>query len=85
VLFPFERGLSTTRVLSWFTVSRWAMDAYGATIRLTRLPPPSRVPETQFSPTPANLVEKWQILGGYAAACLVVTWLLLRWRHHEDA
>ena len=22
VLFPFERGITTTRVLSWFTVSR---------------------------------------------------------------
>ena len=55
VLFPFESGISTTRVLSWFTVSRWAMDAYGATIRLARLPPVSRSPRPRSScSTPAT-------------------------------
>jgi ABC-type multidrug transport system ATPase subunit len=83
VLFPFGSGITTTRVLSWFTVSRWAMDAYGATIKLARLPPPSRVAQPEFAATAANLLDKWQILGVYTLACLVLTWALLLVRDDE--
>jgi ABC-type multidrug transport system ATPase subunit len=88
VLFPFEGEWTTTRVLSWFTVSRWAMDAYGATIKLARLPsPPGSVPGTQaeFAATQSNLFFKWQILGAYAVVCLVLTCLLLAARDDERA
>jgi ABC transport system ATP-binding/permease protein len=83
VLFPFGSGITTTRVLSWFTVSRWAMDAYGATIKLARLPSPSRTPQPEYAATVGNLVEKWQILGGYTLACLALTWALLLVRDDE--
>jgi hypothetical protein len=81
VLFPFEGGVSTTRVFSWFTVSRWAIDAYGATIHLARLPPATRAPE--FAATRANLVQKWQILGGYTAVCLLLACFVLAARNDE--
>jgi hypothetical protein len=81
VLFPFESGVSVTRVFSWFTVSRWAMDAYGATIRLSHLPPATRAPE--FASTAANLTQKWQILGGYGLACLVLACFVLAARDEE--
>lgn len=83
VLFPFGSGISTTRVLSWFTVSRWAMDAYGTTINLAKLPPLSRVAQPEYAFTRANLVLRWQILGGYAAACLLVTCVVLAFREEE--
>jgi ABC-type multidrug transport system ATPase subunit len=83
VLFPFGSGISTTRVLSWFTVSRWGMDAYGTTINLARLPPLSRVAQPEYAFTRANLELRWQILGGYAAACLLLTCLVLAWRDEE--
>jgi len=83
VLFPFEKGISTTRVLSWGTVSRWAMDAYGTTINLGRLPPPSRTPVPEWAFTRDNLVLRWQILGGYTAGCLLLTCLILALRDEE--
>ena len=83
VLFPFGNGVSTTRVLSWFTVSRWAMDAYGTTINLAKLPPVSRAAQAEYAFTRANLVQRWQILGGYAAACLLLTCVVLAWREEE--
>jgi ABC transport system ATP-binding/permease protein len=83
VLFPFGSGTSVTRVLSWFTVSRWAMDAYGATVNLARLPPVSRAAQPEFAHTSSNLITKWQILGGYTAVCFVVACALLAWRDEE--
>src|SRR6185369_16824540 len=55
VLFPFGSGITTTRVLSWFTVSRWSVDAYGTTINLNRIPPPTRPVPPEFAFTRANL------------------------------
>jgi ABC-type multidrug transport system ATPase subunit/pSer/pThr/pTyr-binding forkhead associated (FHA) protein len=83
VLFPFEGEVSTTRVLSWATVSRWAMDAYGATVKLHRLPSPTRASEPEFAATAENLVVKWQILGGYTIVCLVLACVLLAMRDEE--
>ncbi len=83
VLFPFGSGTSATRVLSWLTVSRWAMDAYGATINLSRLPPVSRVAQPEIAHTAENLVTKWQILGAYAAGCFLVACARLAWRDEE--
>jgi ABC-type transport system involved in multi-copper enzyme maturation permease subunit len=83
VLFPFGSGVSTTRVLSWFTVSRWAMDAYGTTIHLAKLPAQSRVVEPEYAFTRANLIEKWEILGGYTLLCFVVACVLLAARDEE--
>ena len=54
---------------------------FGSTIKLGRLPPVSRASE--FSPTPANLIEKWEILGGYTLICLGLTWFLLVARNEE--
>ena len=84
VLFPFDRGISTTRVLSWGTVSRWAMDAYATTIHLAKLPPPSRGTTPEWAYTRDNLVLRWEILGGYTIACLAIACVVL-WARDEDA
>jgi ABC transport system ATP-binding/permease protein len=84
VLFPFGSGTSTTRVLSWFTVSRWAMDAYGTTINMNRLPPPPRPAVAEFAFTRDNLLQRWEILGGFALGCLILACLLL-WLRDRDA
>ena len=72
-----------TRVLSWLTVSRWAMDAYGATINLARLPQAARLGQSDFAHTAGNLVAKWQILGVYALVCFVAACARLAWRDEE--
>jgi ABC-type multidrug transport system ATPase subunit len=82
LLFPFGNGISTTRVLSWFTVSRWAMDAYGATVSLNKLPPPARAPE--FAHTADNLLLRWQILGGFTLGGALCACLLL-WLRNEES
>ncbi len=83
VLFPLGSGTSLMRVLSWFTVSRWAMDAYGATINLARLPPVSRAAQPEIAHAASNLIEKWQILGVYALVCCVAACARLAWRDEE--
>lgn len=83
VLFPFGGDFTTTRVLSWFTVSRWAMDAYGATINLGKLPPRERVLPAEYAFTRDNLLTKWGILGGFAAGCLILACILLARRDRE--
>ena len=83
MLFPFGSGISTTRVLSWFTVSRWAMDAYGATIKLDRLPPVAKPAPAEFVFDAGHLAERWAILGAYALGCLVVACVLLARRERD--
>jgi ABC transport system ATP-binding/permease protein len=83
VLFPFGSGISTTRILSWFTVSRWAMDAYGTTINLGRLPPPTRPAAAEFTFTRDNLLLRWEILGSFTLGCLILACLLLWWRDRD--
>jgi hypothetical protein len=84
VLFPFDPGLTPTRVLSWATASRWAVDAYGTTVNMNRLPPVSRRPAPEFAFDPAHLVQRWEILGAGAIVCLVLACLLLA-RRDRDA
>lgn len=59
------------------------MDAYGATIKLARLPPVSRAAQPEYAATRDNLLEKWQILGGYAAVCLLLACLVLALRNED--
>jgi hypothetical protein len=83
VLFPLGAGYTTTRIFSLFTVSRWAMDAYGTIINLGRLPPPTRVVPAEIVFTRENLFLRWGILGGYALICLVMACALLARRDRE--
>ncbi|MFT3767913.1 MAG: ATP-binding cassette domain-containing protein [Minicystis sp.] len=83
VLFPFGNGISATRALSWVTVSRWAMDAYATTINLSRLPPPPRPAVPEWAYTKANLVLRWEILGGCTVGCALLACLLLLVRDEE--
>ncbi len=81
VLFSFGKGYSTTRILSWLTISRWSTDAYGATINLNKIPPIERLDEYAFNAQ--NLGTKWGILGGYAFGCLVLSCILLALRDRD--
>lgn len=83
VLFPLGAADSTSRVLSWLTVSRWSMDAHGTTINLGRLPPPTRPLVSDYAFTQNNLLTRWGYLGAATALCFLVTCILLA-RHDEE-
>jgi len=77
VIFSLGDGVTAQRVLSWFTVSRWAMDAYGTSVNLNDLPlAPGMLrlpnPPAEYTYTAEHLLSRWIILAGYAVACLVV-------------
>jgi ABC-type multidrug transport system permease subunit len=81
VIFKLEGSANT---LSWLTVSRWAMDAYGATIDLNTLPTitggkPSDPAFDEYIHTTGHLWGRWGILLAYTLVCLILTgWLLRR-------
>lgn len=84
VIFSLGEGNSLQRLLSWLTISRWAMDAYGTTINLNDLPlQPGMLrlpnPPAEYTYTAAHLISRWLILIVYMLACLGLTaWLLKR-------
>ena len=82
VIFTLGDGFSVQRVLSWFTISRWAMDAYGTTVNLNELPfQPGMlsVPKDEYSFTLGHLLARWGILLLYMLVCLGITaWQLKR-------
>ncbi len=93
LIFAIE-GLATP--LSWLTISRWTMDALGASFDLNRLcnlpntdnqgsiPPGCTAgfleTEAAFNHTPEHLLGRWLALIAYAIACLLVAAWLLRRR-----
>jgi ABC transport system ATP-binding/permease protein len=84
VIFSLGEGITLQRLLSWLTISRWAMDAYGATANINSLPfqPGFGVlpkPPAEYSHTPWHLISRWLILLAYMLICLGLTaWLLKR-------
>jgi hypothetical protein len=84
VIFSLGEGITIQRLLSWFTISRWAMDAYGSTVDINSLPfqPGFGVlpnPPAEYSHTPGHLLSRWLILLIYMVGCLLLTaWLLKR-------
>jgi ABC-type transport system involved in multi-copper enzyme maturation permease subunit len=85
VIFSLGDGLTAQRALSWLTVSRWAMDAYGASVNVNDLPlQPGMLrlpnPPAEYTYTAGHLLSRWGVLAGYAAACLGLTAWRLRLR-----
>jgi ABC transport system ATP-binding/permease protein len=78
VLFPLGGDGSVMRILSWFTLSRWATDAYGVTVHLTRFIEMRSSSEYAF--TFSALTDKWLALGAHAAIATVITGVLLTLR-----
>jgi ABC-type multidrug transport system ATPase subunit len=84
VIFSLGEGVTLQRLLSWLTISRWSMDAYGATANINELPfqPGFGVlpnPPAEYSHTPGHLLSRWLILLAYMLICLGLTaWLLKR-------
>ncbi len=82
VIFTLGDGFSVQRLLSWFTISRWAMDAYGTTVNLNELPfQPGmlRVAKDEYAFTAGHLLSRWAILLVYMLVCLGITaWQLKR-------
>jgi ABC-type transport system involved in multi-copper enzyme maturation permease subunit len=84
VIFSLGEGITIQRLLSWLTISRWAMDAYGATVDINSLPFQPGFghlpnPPAEYSPTLTNLLSRWGILLLYMIVCLGLTaWLLKR-------
>lgn len=78
VIFKLE---GSAEILSWFTIGRWAMDAYGAIINLNDLPRPGLTSESfdEYTSSMEHLVGRWVILVVYTVVCLALTaWSLRR-------
>lgn len=84
VIFSLGDGITAQRVLSWLTISRWAMDAYGTSVNLNDLPlQPGMLrlpnPPEEYTFTAAHLLSRWGILLGYMTLCILLTaWQLYR-------
>jgi ABC-type multidrug transport system ATPase subunit len=82
VIFTLGDGYTIERLLSWFTVSRWAMDAYGTTVNLNEMnfqPGLLRVVKDEYTFTAGHLLSRWAILLVYMAVCLGITaWRLIQ-------
>lgn len=82
-LFPLD-GMS--RLASWLTTARWALDAAGSTVDLNGLPVtrggPSWAqlygPERAYTATVEHVVRCWAYLAGQCAGWLAITWVALR-------
>ena len=85
MIFPLE---GATTVASWFTASRWSMDAFGSLAALNDLPvKPGAVSaaraglsDAHYESTLQHVLTCWAILVGYAAACVGVTAAVLQRR-----
>ncbi|MEB3189565.1 MAG: ATP-binding cassette domain-containing protein [Snowella sp.] len=85
VLFRIK-GFS--QYLSWFTVSRWSVGAYGSLLDLNRLiPEPITLPDgnvvkATFVPNPVydphwtNLLLNWEMLAFQAIICLIIIFII---------
>jgi ABC transport system ATP-binding/permease protein len=86
VIFTLGDGYTVERLLSWFTVSRWAMDAYGTTVNLNEMnfqPGLLRVVKDEYTFTAGHLLSRWAILLVYMAVCLGITAWQLRSRDRQ--
>jgi ABC-type transport system involved in multi-copper enzyme maturation permease subunit len=86
VIFSLGDGLTIQRLLSWFTISRWAMDAYGTTVNLNDLPfQPGmlRVAQDEYTFTATHLLSRWLILLAYMGVCLGITAWQLKQRDRQ--
>jgi len=84
VIFSLGDGITVQRVLSWLTISRWAMDAYGTSVNINSLPlQPGMLrlpnPPEEYTFTPTHLLSRWGILLGYMVVCLALT----AWQLHQ--
>jgi ABC-type multidrug transport system ATPase subunit/ABC-type multidrug transport system permease subunit len=83
VIFNLGDGYTLQRVLSWLTISRWAMDAYGSTININALEfQPGvhlREPSPEYLDSGPHLLSRWGVLLLMLLVYLGVTaWLLKR-------
>jgi hypothetical protein len=82
VIFSLGDGFTAQRALSWLTLSRWAMDAYGTTANLNEMRLAQgllRVPKDEYTFTAAHLLSRWLILLVYMGISLGITaWQLKR-------
>ena len=70
-----------TETASWFTASRWSMDAFGSIAGLNELPVSPGLPSAaragraalQYEATARHVLACWATLAGYAAACAALT------------
>jgi ABC transport system ATP-binding/permease protein len=85
MIFDLE---GATNVASWFTASRWSMDALGSIARLNDLPAGPGLPSAaragaalaKYESSAQHLLACWGVLAGYAAACVALTAAILRRR-----
>jgi ABC-type multidrug transport system ATPase subunit len=85
LIFDIE-GIATP--LSWITISRWSMDAYGAIVDLNSLPAVAGVfgagkVEGRYDHTAGHLLRTWLILLLYGGICTGITAILLKRRDRQ--
>jgi putative ABC transport system ATP-binding protein len=85
VLFQIK---DLSQYLSWLTVSRWSVGAYGTLLDLNRLiPEPVTLPDGTLMPAPfipksvyephwSNLLLNWEMLALQAIICLIVIFIV---------
>ncbi len=82
MIFDLE---GATTVASWFTVSRWSMDAFGSLAAVNDLPAKvggvsvarMGLANLHYESTAQHVLKCWAILAGYATACVGLTWAVL--------
>lgn len=80
----FELAGPTT-VASWFTASRWSMDAFGSLAALNDMPAKAGgvsaarlgLADLHYESTARHVLACWATLVGYATACVGLTWAVL--------
>ncbi len=82
LIFRLGEGFSLQRILSWLTISRWSMDAYGASAHINELPlMPGTLrlsePAVEYLATPEHVLGRWLMLGLISIVGLMLTALLL--------
>lgn len=82
-----------TECISWFTVCRWSMEAYGSTANLNALPTSYQQkgvsiphdPEKFFEISAGHMLKAWGILLLITAVCAVIARLIIRNVRNDEA
>ncbi|GAB4117603.1 MAG: hypothetical protein Fur005_36350 [Roseiflexaceae bacterium] len=87
VIFGIGEPGSLQRILSWFTIGRWAMDALGSSADLNQLPLATgllrpTIPLAEYLATPEHLLLVWAALATHLLVPFGLAWWRL-WLSHQ--
>lgn len=78
VIFSLGSGITAQRLISWLTISRWSMDAYGTSVNINDLPAQPGFgllpnPPAEYTFSLSHLLSRWGILLAYMLICIGLT------------